>query len=141
MRLLLADGAGAVGWDLTSALLGMNHEVRFLDTHADTLPISGHEKLELIRGRVEDRSLADKAVKDRDMVIHLAWSFSDDPGDLVESDLRGPQAPIRVAALLNLLLRLVHKVPLHQQTPLQGLGPWWSRLSLNCRCRSRWRPN
>ena len=60
----------------------MNQEVRVLDTHADTLPISGHEKLELIQGGVEDRSLADKAVKDRDMVVHLDWSFSDEPGDL-----------------------------------------------------------
>ena len=98
MRFLVAGGAGAVGRDLTSALLGMNHEVRFLDTHADTLPISGHEKLGLIRGRVEDRSLADKAVKDRDMVVHLAWSFSDDPGDLVESDLRGQITLLEAAA-------------------------------------------
>jgi UDP-glucose 4-epimerase len=85
MRFLLAGGAGAVSRDLNSALSGIDHEVRVLDTHADTLPISGHEKLELIRGRVGDRSLADKAVKDRDMVVHLAWSFSDDPGDLVEA--------------------------------------------------------
>jgi len=87
-----------VGRDLTSDLLGMSHEVRVLDTHADTLPISGHEKLELIHGRVEDRSLADKAVKDTDIVVHLAWSFSDDPGDLVESDLRGQITLLEAAA-------------------------------------------
>jgi len=56
MRFLLAGGAAAVGRDLTSAWLGMSHEVRVLDTQADTLPISGHEKLELITGKVEDPS-------------------------------------------------------------------------------------
>ena len=56
MRFLLAGGAGAVSRDLNSALSGIDHEVRVLDTHADTLPISGHEKLELITGKVEDPS-------------------------------------------------------------------------------------
>ena len=87
-----------MGRGLTSALSGISHEVRVLDTHADTLPLSGHEKLELIRGRVDDRSLADKAVKDRDMMVHLAWSFSDDPGDLVEGDPRGRITQLEAAA-------------------------------------------
>src|SRR5208337_5080307 len=46
-----------------------------------------------------------------------------------------PQAPIRVVALSNLLLRLVHKVPLQGQTPLPGLGSWRPGLRLNCRRR------
>jgi UDP-glucose 4-epimerase len=98
VRFLLAGGAGAVGRDLTSALLKTGHEVRILDKNADTFPLSGHEHLELLQGRVEDRSLADKAVKDLDVLVHLAWSFSDDPGDLVESDLLGQITLLEAAA-------------------------------------------
>ncbi len=98
MRFLLAGGAGAVGRDLTPALLRMGHEVRILDAQTDTFPLSDHQNLEVIQGRVEDRSLATKAVKDREAVVHLAWSFSDNPGDLVESDLRGQITLLEAAA-------------------------------------------
>ncbi len=76
----------------------MGHEVRILDTKAETLPLSVHKNLELLQGRVEDRSLADKAVKDREVVVHLAWSFADDLGELVESDLRGQVTLLEEAA-------------------------------------------
>jgi UDP-glucose 4-epimerase len=98
VRFLLAGGAGVVGRDLTSALLSRGHEVRILDKDAESFPIPAQANLELIQGRVEDRSLADKALKDRDVVVHLAWSFSDDPGALVESDLRGQISLLEAAA-------------------------------------------
>jgi UDP-glucose 4-epimerase len=98
MRFLLAGGAGAVGRDLTSALLSQDHQVRILDKAAETFPIPGHQNLELLQGRVEDRVLANKAVKDREVVIHLAWSFADDPTELVAIDLAGQIALLEAAA-------------------------------------------
>ena len=56
MRFLLAGGAGAVGRDLTAALLKLGHAVRVLDTNTEGFPLSDQENLELIKGRVEDRS-------------------------------------------------------------------------------------
>lgn len=98
MRFLLAGGAGAVGRDLAAALLKLGHAVRVLDTHTEGFPLSDQENLELITGRVEDRSLVDKAVKDRDVVVHLAWSFADDPAELVEIDLAGQITLLAAAA-------------------------------------------
>jgi len=56
MRFLVAGGAGAVGRDLTSALLGMSHEVRVLDTRTEGFPLPRQKNLELITGKVEDPS-------------------------------------------------------------------------------------
>ena len=70
MRFLLVGGAGAVGRDLTPALLSLGHAVRILDKDPEALDISGHENLELLKGRVEDRSLAAKAVQDTEVVVH-----------------------------------------------------------------------
>ncbi len=88
MRFLVTGGAGAVGKDLTPALLDAGHTVRILDANADA-SATRHKNVEVIRGRVEDRSLVAGAVEGVDVVLHLAWSFSQDPRELVESDLAG----------------------------------------------------
>jgi UDP-glucose 4-epimerase len=98
LKFLIAGGAGAVGRDLTWALLKKGHAVRVLDTNTDGFPLSDQENLELLSGRVEDRSLAARAVKDCDAVVHLAWSFSDDPADLVNIDLAGQITLLSAAA-------------------------------------------
>jgi len=98
VRFLLAGGAGAVGRDLTPALLNRGHQVRILDKNAATFPTPGHKNLELLQGRVEDRPLAEKVVQDQEVVVHLAWSFADAPGDLVASDLTGQITLLEAAA-------------------------------------------
>jgi UDP-glucose 4-epimerase len=98
VRFLLAGGAGAVGRDLTMALLQEGHAVRVLDTHTEGFPLSGQKNLELITGKVEDGALAASAVKDCEAVIHLAWSFTDDPADLVAVDLAGQMTLLQAAA-------------------------------------------
>jgi len=45
--------------------------------------------LEWIQGRLEEVRLVQGALQGVDTVIHLAWSFSDDPVELLESDLKG----------------------------------------------------
>jgi UDP-glucose 4-epimerase len=102
VRFLLAGGAGAVGRDLTQALLSMGHEVRVLDARTEGFPLPDRKNLELIPGKVEDRALADRAVKDCDAVVHLAWSFSDDPKDLVAIDLAGQITLLEAAAVAKI---------------------------------------
>lgn len=89
MKFLITGGAGSVGLALTSSLLQKGHLVRGLDKKADRLQSLGHKNLELIKGEIEDLSLVKEAVKGIDVIIHLAWSFSDDPMELLDGDLRG----------------------------------------------------
>jgi UDP-glucose 4-epimerase len=89
MNFLITGGAGSVGRDLTASLLNKGHRVRVLDKHAETLGPLQDNKLDLIQGRLEDLQLVQGALQGVDTVIHLAWSFSDDPVELLESDLKG----------------------------------------------------
>jgi UDP-glucose 4-epimerase len=45
--------------------------------------------VESIQGSLEDIRLVQGALQGVDSVIHLAWSFSDDPVELLEGDLKG----------------------------------------------------
>lgn len=78
-----------MGRDLTASLLKKGHGVRVLDKHTEALTPPVDRKLELVRGGVEDARLVREALGGVDTVIHLAWSFSDDPGELLASDLKG----------------------------------------------------
>jgi UDP-glucose 4-epimerase len=89
MNFLIAGGAGSVGRDLTASLLKKGHRVRVLDKQAEMFGPLQDNKLDLIQGRLEDLQLVQGALQGVDTVIHLAWSFSDDPAELLESDLKG----------------------------------------------------
>ncbi len=89
MNFLIAGGAGSVGRDLTASLLNSGHRVRVLDKHAEALAPLDDDKLELVPGRLEDAPLVRRALQGVGTVINLAWSFSDDPVELLESDLKG----------------------------------------------------
>jgi UDP-glucose 4-epimerase len=90
MNFLITGGAGSVGRDLTASLLGKGHRVKVFDRKARETEVSIHdERLEWIQGPLEDAGLVQEAIYGVDVVIHLAWSFSDDPGELLASDLKG----------------------------------------------------
>jgi UDP-glucose 4-epimerase len=89
MKFLIAGGAGSVGQALTAFFIHKGHEVRVLDKEADRLQSVGPEHLELVKGRIEDPAVVKEAIKGIDVIIHLAWSFSDNPMELLESDLKG----------------------------------------------------
>jgi UDP-glucose 4-epimerase len=90
VKFLITGGAGSVGKPLALSLLEKGHAVRVLDKNTDILkPSLSHINLELIKGRVEDPMVVKEAVKGIDVIAHLAWSFSDDPGELLASDLKG----------------------------------------------------
>jgi len=89
MKFLITGGAGSVGQTLTSSLLQKGHPVRVLDKRADLLQSLGHKDLELIAGEIEDQPTVKEAVNGIDVIVHLAWSFSDDPMELLTGDLKG----------------------------------------------------
>jgi UDP-glucose 4-epimerase len=89
MKFLVTGGAGSVGHGLTLFFLEKGHSVRVLDKKADQLQSLEYRNLELIKGEIEDLSVVNRAVKGIDVIVHLAWSFSDDPMELLASDLKG----------------------------------------------------
>ena len=98
MKFLITGGAGSVGQALTRSLLEKDHSVRVLDKKADQLQSLEHRNLELIKGEIEDLSVVSGAVKGIDVIVHLAWSFSDDPMELLASDLKGHVLLLEAAA-------------------------------------------
>ncbi len=89
MNFLIAGGAGSVGQDLTTSLLEKGHKVRVLDKHAGTFPQPHDKNVELVQGRLEDPPVVQGVLRGVDVVVNLAWSFSEDPVELLESDLKG----------------------------------------------------
>jgi UDP-glucose 4-epimerase len=87
MRILVTGGNGSVGRDLVPALLSRGHDVAVLDREVGGL--AAHPRLRLVAGAVEDAAAVAQAAQGAEAVIHLAWSFSDDPAFLLEHDLRG----------------------------------------------------
>jgi UDP-glucose 4-epimerase len=84
MNFLIAGGAGSVGQDLAASLAAKGHRIRVLDKQ----PL--HDKhVQSIQGSLEDKRLVQDALQGIDSVIHLAWSFSDDPLELLQGDLKG----------------------------------------------------
>lgn len=89
MRMLVTGGNGSVGRELVPALLARGHEVVVLDKEVGALQALARPALGLVRGAVEDASTVGEAAQGAEAVLHLAWSFSDDPQVLLEQDLRG----------------------------------------------------
>ncbi|MGD0267275.1 MAG: NAD(P)-dependent oxidoreductase [Candidatus Methylomirabilota bacterium] len=89
MRILVTGGNGSIGRELVPALLARGHLVVALDKELEALRTLSHPRLELLSGAVEDAVAVGKAARGAEAIIHLAWSFSDDPQVLLEQDLRG----------------------------------------------------
>jgi UDP-glucose 4-epimerase len=89
MRILITGANGSVGRELVPALLSRGHHVVALDKELEALQALSHPRLELVLGAVEDAVAVGKAARGAEAIIHLAWSFSDDPQVLLEQELRG----------------------------------------------------
>ncbi len=89
MNFLITGGAGSVGRDLTASLLSKGHKIKVFDRKGQVAGSIRDDRLEWIEGSLENAGLVREAIQGIDVVIHLAWSFSDDPVELLESDLKG----------------------------------------------------
>lgn len=87
--ILITGGAGSCGKYLTASLLERGHEVRVIDKQVEPLQSIKDKRLTLIQAGVEDRDTLKTAIQGVDAVFHLAWSFSEDPLEVLEQDLRG----------------------------------------------------
>ena len=94
MKILITGGAGSLGSYTVPRLLKKGHEIKVFDKRTDIFKGMEGNGLELIEGGIEDRGKVNEAVKDTDVVLHLAWSFSGDPFETFGVDIGG---------LLNLL--------------------------------------
>ena len=88
-KVLVTGGAGWVGLDWTPYLLERGYEVWVLDVNVEPLRHIDDSRLMLIQSGVEDRDAVRRAMEGVDAVVHLAWSFSSDPLETVQTDLVG----------------------------------------------------
>ena len=89
MRILITGGNGSVGCGLIPSLLGRGHSVVVLDKELGVARGIAHPQLTFVAGGVEEQSAVVQATRGIEAIVHLAWSFSDDPTYLLEHDLRG----------------------------------------------------
>jgi UDP-glucose 4-epimerase len=95
MRVLVTGGQGSIGRDLVPALLERGHEVVVLDRAVG--PLNAHPRLRCVHGPVENAAAVADAAAGAQAVVHLAWSFSEDPGVLLAGDLAGHQHLLEAA--------------------------------------------
>jgi len=76
MRVLVTGGAGYVGCVLVSMLLDAGHDVRVLDSlrkgGLGLLPYMSNPRLELVRADIRDGDGVRDALRDADVIMHLA---------------------------------------------------------------------
>ena len=100
-KILITGGAGSCGRVLTASLLGRGYEVRVIDKDVEPLRRLGDKGLTLFQAGLEDRDALKQAVDGVDAVLHFAWSFSEDPLEVLERDLRGHIYLLEEAASRN----------------------------------------
>lgn len=97
MRILITGGNGSLGRELVPALLSRNHQVTVLDHQLDAVRSIHDGRLAVVQGVVEDQAALEIAMGGVDAVIHMAWSFADDPGTLLHHDLTAHQLLLETA--------------------------------------------
>jgi UDP-glucose 4-epimerase len=98
MRVLVTGANGSVGRGLIPALFERGHEAIGLDKESGVEREFAHPRFSFLRRSVEDPAAVEQAVAGVEAIVHLAWSFSDDPRVLVEQDLRGHALLLEAAA-------------------------------------------
>lgn len=146
-RILITGAAGFIGSHLTEAVVRRNARVRaFVQYNSlgtrgwlDTLPKSVLDSIEIFAGDIRDPNGVRNAVKDCDVVFHLAaliaipYSYHS-PDTYVDTNIKGTLNLLQ-AARDNSVRRFIHTstsevygtakfVPITEEHPLQGQSPY-----------------
>jgi len=89
MKALVTGGAGFIGMSLVNDLLARNTEVMVLDKTRGDLDALKNPALKIIEAGIEDRQAVQQAVQGIDVIYHLAETFSSDPYEIIDIDIRG----------------------------------------------------
>jgi nucleoside-diphosphate-sugar epimerase len=89
VKILVTGGAGSIGRSVVSDLLSHDFAVRVLDRTGGSLTEIKHPALEIIEGGIEDQETVQQATKDVDVIYHLAETFSSQPGEVLDIDVKG----------------------------------------------------
>jgi UDP-glucose 4-epimerase len=89
MKLLIVGGAGDVGTHMIEEYSRRGHDIRVLDLAPASAVLQDNHRVEYIQGDLSDKTLVQKAVEGIDTIIHLAWSFKEDPHTIFGKDIIG----------------------------------------------------
>jgi nucleoside-diphosphate-sugar epimerase len=89
MQVLIAGGAGEVGQALVKDLSEKGHEIVVLDKALEASQTVRDTGITYLRADITNRIQVNEAVQGQDVIIHLAWSFADDPSSVFGEDIKG----------------------------------------------------
>ena len=128
MKILVTGGAGFIGRSVVDDLLAHGFEVRVLDKTKGVLVELKSPALEIIEGGTEDQETVQRAMKDVDVVCHLAETFSSHPREALDIDVKGNVNLLEVATkcgIKHFLFVSTHRVygkprylPVDEEHPL-----------------------
>jgi len=88
MKVLIAGGAGEIGKSLAKDFPKRGYEVMVFDPAPKTQEME-KPSITYVQGNLVDVALVNEVVQGMDVVINLAWSFSDEPHTIFEEDIKG----------------------------------------------------
>lgn len=89
MKLLIVGGAGDVGTHLIEEYARQGHHITVLDLAPASDAMKNERLVTYFQGDLTDKTLVRKAIEGIDAVIHLAWSFREDPYVIFGTDILG----------------------------------------------------
>lgn len=98
MKIVLAGGAGDVGKHLCVYLLKHGHQVTLFDKEEASFTAIAGTKPAILKADLRDIPRLTDIIAGNDIVVNLAWSFSDDPHELFSSDILGHINLLQAAA-------------------------------------------
>lgn len=128
MRILVTGGAGFMGNSIVRDLVARGVEVRVLDKTKGALAELEAPNLEVFEGRIEDPEAVQEAMKNVEVVYHLAESYRPQPYEVLDIDVRGNINLLEAAAehgIKHFLFTSTHRVygkprylPIKEEHPL-----------------------
>ncbi|MQG15230.1 MAG: NAD-dependent epimerase/dehydratase family protein [SAR202 cluster bacterium] len=107
MRALITGGAGFIGSHLSNALLVQGYRVSVIDNmstgNLDNIKnLKSNSEFEMIEASIHDEKILNKAVRDADVIFHLAAAVGvnlivDDPVKVIETNILGTHSILKAA--------------------------------------------